>query len=312
MEVITHKIGGIVFQTKWNNWLPVLKAKTFDKFKIACPESVDVYHNFFKIEKDLINKSFLRDKIVNDISNFYYWSQNGFDSYLDLPSIVKTRSFKNLEGSNKLDIINTSNMVTIRNFARNIINVFYSSRFGGFVQRYQSYIPQHFVTANFRFIYSSLLPNFSAFLIHSSGIIRNGMAILFVAPDDGGKTTILKHFKDSCILNDDQIVLRDEQGIIMAHSTPLGKMTKAPCQARLGCIFLLEKASYFELRQLNPKFLLDYLWNEHQNYIYSLPKYLKVKVFEILSKVCYKTPIFRLKFSRDYLDLDAIDKAMGN
>ena len=176
----------------------------------------------------------------------------------------------------------------------------------------QAYMPEYYVAANFRAIFSSFLPNFSAALLHSSGVIRNGKAALFLAPDDGGKSTVIGHSEGDPVLSGDHIILRKEEGVFVAHGTPLGGMTSGPCSAGAGALFMLEKASHFRLDPISPRELLYNLWGEHRNYTFFLPKRLKKQAFQLLSEACYGIPCFKMRFSKNFVDWNAIDRVMGN
>lgn len=170
--------------------------------------------------------------------------------------------------------------------------------------------PEGYVAVHLRQIFAAFLPDFSALLVHASGLIRNGRAALFLAPDEGGKTTVLRNAAGGLLLNDDQVILRQEAGTLVAHGTPLGRLTSGPCQARLGAFFVLEKARSFELTPEKPADLARYLWEEHQVYISLLPRRLKLRAFDLFCEACQQTPVYRMRFPRDRVDWDAVDAAM--
>ena len=147
-------------------------------------------------------------------------------------------------------------------------------------------------------------------MIHSAAVVLDGAAALFLAPDEGGKTTIVRHALPGMTLCDDQNILRHEGAAILVHSTPLGLYTHGPRSAPLGGMFLVEQAESFELLPLNSLDAFEYLWNEHQGYRVYLPRALRLKTFDFLYDVCRRAPAYRMRFPKDTIDWDAIDAAM--
>jgi len=141
-------------------------------------------------------------------------------------------------------------------------------------------------------------------------VLFNGRAILFLAPDGGGKTAVVQRLSRLSVLNDDQIILRAENNVVIAHATPLGPITGGPQRAQIGALLLLEKASGFELVRAKPRDILQFLWNEHMHRWGVLPKDLRVRAFEVLYDACHQAPVYRMRCPRDYVDWDAIDAAM--
>jgi hypothetical protein len=158
--------------------------------------------------------------------------------------------------------------------------------------------------------FAVFLGAFTATMVHGAGLIRNGVTALFLAPDGGGKTTAVGLSTAGTILCDDQIVIRKESNSLMAYGTPWGLTTNSSQTARVGGIFLLEKAEQFELIPLEPERALEYSWNEHLAYRVPLPKRLRSQAFDILYDICYQAPCYRMRFPKDYVDWDAIDAAM--
>ena len=106
-------------------------------------------------------------------------------------------------------------------------------------------LPRIHLAANLRLHFAALLPHFDAMAIHSGGIVRHGRAILFVAPNDGGKTTAVQLSQGCPILHDDQVILRRGGGMVHAHATPFGRLTDGPLSAKLGAFLVLKKSLKF-------------------------------------------------------------------
>jgi hypothetical protein len=166
------------------------------------------------------------------------------------------------------------------------------------------------VARNYQHFFFAFLLDYYALPIHSSGLIRGERAALFLAPDEGGKTTALQLAPDGHLLSDDQVIVKRERKGLIAHGTPFGQLTSGPGQAPLGGLFVLEKADRFELTPLKPAGLVKTLWDEHLPYTSILPRPLKHRAFDLFYDMCHRVPIYRMSFRRDDLDWAAIDAVM--
>ena len=156
-----------------------------------------------------------------------------------------------------------------------------------------------------------MLVNFSAAILHCSGVVCNGRAALFLASDGGGKTTLLKDFPGQFVLNDDRVVLRRDSDRIIAHSTPFGRIFNGPQQAPLGGLFLLEKAAHFEIIPIPASEIVKHLWDEHIITWSILPKALRPRAFELVCDACEQAGTYRLRFSKNDVDWKAIESVIS-
>jgi hypothetical protein len=201
--------------------------------------------------------------------------------------------------------------VVMYDFAQFVLDLFYTEEYGTYDKRTRrAYTAEERAAGFLRPMFASFLPCFSAIQVHGAGVIRNGRAALFMARDGGGKTTALSHVAEELVLNDDQIILRQENDGIVAHATPFGSMTAGPCQAPAGALFILYKAPQFELRPISSVDIVQPIWRENWGYTDPLSKDLKVKAFDVLCDFCLKTPVYQMNFPKDSVDWDAIDAAM--
>jgi hypothetical protein len=224
--------------------------------------------------------------------------------------MVRARLEMCLGRSEQTEIWLYKDQVIIRDFSRSEYDHFYAGNGGNGLERREQ-LPESYLSANFWQMFATFLPSFGAILMHSSGLLRNEKAVLFLAPDGGGKTTVLGHSTGEHLLNDDHIVLQSDGEGTLAHGTPLGSMTSGPCKARVGALFILDQGSPFELAPLEPADVVQCLWNAHRNYTFFLPRHLKVRAFEILSQACHQAPVYRMRFPKDHVDWRAIDAAMA-
>lgn len=304
--LLTHRIAGITFRTESDVPIPYLEKEPFTFFQID-PVAPDIRYRITQLDSQASALPPLdqneRKRIVRTVSFPRHWQ----DKLLLQSPAVRERVRVGLEQPELVHIGLAWNRAIIHNFARNEVDLLYPSEMA-------KDFSKPVILARYRNTFAPLLPNFSALMIHGSGVIRQGRTALFLAPDEGGKTTVvqcaLHTATPALILNDDQVVLRQEGNRVYAHGTPFGLLTSGPHQARLGGLFLLEKASRFELLPMPPADTLQYIWGEHHHIWTLLPKVLRVRAFEILANACYQVPTYRLRFPKDSIDWAAIDEAM--
>ena len=155
------------------------------------------------------------------------------------------------------------------------------------------------------------MPHFSAMLVHASAIVRNGKAAVFLAPDEGGKTTAVRLSPAGTILGDDQVLVRQTHDGFQVSGTPWGLYFNSKLQAPLSGLFLLEKSEHFALNPLQPGELSRYLWAEHKNQLTILPPPLQTKASEITVAISNSAPTWKLSFSKNAIDWEAIDKIIA-
>ena len=206
------------------------------------------------------------------------------------------------------------NRAVVHNFYRNELLFLYPSQneiLFGYASQNEGVHPGAVTLAPHRNKLAPMLVNFSAAMLHCSGVVCNGHAALFLASDGGGKTTLLKDFPAQSVLNDDRVVLRREADRIIAHSTPFGRIYTGPQQAPLGGLFLLEKAAHFEITPIHPSEIVKHLWDEHINTWSVLPKALRPRAFELVCDACNQASTYRLRFSKAAVDWKAIEAALS-
>lgn len=300
MFVLTHQIAGITFRTESDIRFPFLLANRFEQFRVRDTKP-DVHHWIRSVDPDSLKLSPLSENEVESLSRCVRHPRESLESPLLRSPVVRTRLRSCLNQSEQIGFELHHSSVLIFDFARLKLEFFYASDLSE-------------VLADCRVgasLFASFMAAFSAAMVHSSGLILSGAAALFLAPDEGGKTTVLEHSPPgTTILCDDQNILKKEGDAVIAYSTPWGLYTNGSKQVKLGGLFLLEQAEHFELIPLKPVDVLEYLWNEHPGRLF-LPKILRIRAFEILFDACNQAPAYRMRFPKDYVDWDAIDAAMA-
>lgn len=155
------------------------------------------------------------------------------------------------------------------------------------------------------------LPSFNACLLHASAIARQGRAAVFLAPDEGGKTTAVRLSPNGTILGDDQVLVRRVRGMFRVWGTPWGLHVDARASAPLAGLFLLKKGERFSLAPLPARELIPFIWGEIHNPLAILPKPLKQKAFNILCDIARSVPCWTLSFPKGHIDWVAVDRSLA-
>jgi hypothetical protein len=208
-------------------------------------------------------------------------------------------------GADDVAIIGYATEIFIWNRSQHTIDLIYLAQ-----KKEAEGMGKHKAARNFPNLLVTFLPQFAGLMVHCAGVIRGDRAALFLAPDSGGKSTVLRRATDGFILSDDQVILRKQGSEFIAHATPLGLMTSGPGSARLGGIFILRKADHFALEPLSPLELVCAFWRDPGNLSRLIPKSLKLRAFDLFYDICHQVPVYRMSFPKHYVDWDAIDSAM--
>lgn len=309
MIAVTHRIAGILCHTESDTWLPSLLEDFFEQFRVNGTKP-DVYHRFHKVDVDSLTLPPPSDEERAHLAPYTYGSTSILNGPLLRSPTVRAVLQSSLERAGHVDIQLNLSRVIIRDFERGELDVFYLPVFHA--SGFGPYTGELHIAANYTRIYSSFLSCFSAALIHAAGVVHHNRAAIFVGPDAGGKSTTVGLSDQMPILHDDQIILRKQGDTVFAHSTPFGRNTSGPYQAPLGGIFVLEKASQFDIIPAKPAELVEYLWNGNLKYVGFLPRHLKLQVFDVLYDACHQVRTYKMRFQKDYIDWDAIGDAMAN
>jgi hypothetical protein len=330
MSVFTHKLAGIVFRSECDIESVSFQSGPFRQF-LTDDSPPDVCHRIGGIGQETLTLPPLtkdeRERISHcggvphigrgtlllppvivqgteeRVSFRGAGSHDGFDLPLLRSPLVRRRLDACLSHPEQVSLALHLFSVTIADYLDRTLDIFYPLERRGT-------LAEHWGDGGLRRMFTTFLPAFSAVMVHSSALVRNGRAALFLSADDGGKSTVLKHSVGGDLLCDDRNILRGESGDFFVYATPWGRVTNASARARIGGLFLLEKAPSFELLPASPRDVLQFLWNEHLPHWDSLPGDLRVRAFEVLYCACHKAPAYRMRFPKDHIDWDAIDAAM--
>lgn len=221
--------------------------------------------------------------------------------------------FSPFRGNVIKSLINPEMTQIVLNWNRAIIRDYNNNNFSYFFpeEKEHEFMGPLFI-ARLRNLISNTFPLKNKVMIHGASIIINGRAILFLAPDEGGKSTLIKMAAGKRVLSDDQIVLESKGEETIVHSTPFGELSDGPFHAKLGGIFILKKSDQFCLEPVSADIILKFIWNDQYIKWYQYPNNLKIRIFDILNSTSRCSPAFRLNFTKERVDWQSIAEVMLN
>jgi len=321
------------FNTETDTAIGPLRNGAFDFFK-TLPGSVDVRLSIKGIEEDRLTAPPLSPRQEKELKDLLDLDEKLTRTTLVIPPIadpdwiqrikeqpdtepplagypllrsheVRSRVLAHISRSDSVRIIAHLLTFEIYDYEAATADIFYlSSR--------RSILADNIAFNGIRRLFTTFLTAFSAVVVHSSGIVLDGKAALFLAPDEGGKSTILSRFKRGDILCDDYNIIKKESDNLTVHNTPWGSlMNPKPLSAPLGGLFLLEKAPRFELVSIRPEEMLSFAWIENLRFLEALPRSYRLNAFSILDEASRSVPVFKLRFPKDAVDEDAVRRVLA-
>ncbi len=296
--VLYLEIAGVVFRIESDVSIKGLKSSKLKSFQTGSTNS-DVSHFYKVINDDSLALHPLTRTEEDSINKFTCFPKNNhFSNPLFKSHLIW--KYLDLKETDLIALEIQQDAITIFNHKNCEIRFFYS-------QSFRKDLSNFMLGPS---LFTQFLANFSAVMIHSSAVIIENKTAVFLAPDEGGKTTALKLAPGYPVLSDDQNIIRKENDEFIVHNTPWSSFKNEPFKAPLGAFFLLKKGKNFKLEKLKSKEIFTYLWGEHLPYYYNLPKIIKKKYFDFLHEISFKIPGYQILFPKDYVDWNAIEQAM--
>ena len=209
-----------------------------------------------------------------------------------------------------VEISGTEDILVEKNFAKNEINIFFK------VQEYHDngivFDMEDKIRANLIILIGQLCLMKQAIILHGAGLMRNNQAFIFLARDEGGKTTRIKNNSLFSPINDDQILFSKEHNRILAHSTPFGRVKQMGIAVPVTGIFVLVKADSFSIRRGKNHHLIASFWQDNGEMLNALPKSMRIAAFSLLSEIALSAPAFELKADHGQLNWAEIDQAIAS
>ncbi|MEN9445071.1 MAG: hypothetical protein RIS47_1962 [Bacteroidota bacterium] len=147
-------------------------------------------------------------------------------------------------------------------------------------------------------LYTHILHNHNALMIHASCVEAHGKGYLFAGFSGVGKSTMAKLWEQqgATIINDDRILLRKHKDQIWAYNSPMPYPTQ-PRKTKLSGIFLLEQAPQNEalrLTGITAKAHTAAFCIQH-----NFSKHFTTKTYQIITDLFAQIPIFILSVYPD-------------
>lgn len=306
--IITYfQIAEISIRIESTNKIPQLHDDYFNLFRINNLKNADIKFYFKKVPLKSKRAVEINPKIIN------WLTVNGTPIFSDKRSVSDT-ILTNLEFSLKVSyyikqfsenffITYEPEMILIRDFQKRELWLFYTEKWGNFG-------PENQINHNLRSYFATFYPCFSSFILHSSAVVENKMAAIFLGVDNSGKTTVAMNAEGRSVLNEDQVIVKKEWDVFYAYSTPFAYVHSSPMKVKIGALFMLEKSNKFHLTPIKSIDFIQCIWHENKRYTHFLPKKYRVRSFNLLTDLCFSVPVYKMHFPKNYIDWDAVDRAM--
>jgi hypothetical protein len=329
MRIITHKIAGITFRTEADAEVYALEDPQLQLFStVEAPAQVHLHFcgipskscslpPLTSKERALISRCIFAPYVGSGIFRStmvslpgqepFSSSNRAYTDVLNLPllraPVVRQRLAQCLAHPEQVGLLLHLRSIVLRDHRQSKVDFFYTAERAAMLR-------ESTFKNDFRRMLTSFLPSFSAALVHSSAVVRQGKAALFLAPDGGGKTTVAEQAPPMMVIADDHVILRKEGPAIIVHSTPWGRLYNPHLSARVGAIFLLKKAPRFQLLPVPRTRALEHFWQEGYYDRVFLPPHLKQEAFQMLYETCCAAPVWEMEFTREGVNWQEIDAVM--
>ncbi len=301
MFFLNIKISGLKISLESD--FPFFSGKYDRYFTYHKDESPDVRVFIHKLNVNETSSIGLSNKIKNSVLSTIDFKERWIDN-----SVFNNLLFRKIIEDSKFDhemsyFSLSWNRVVFRNYKNNEHHFFYPE------EKEYEFNSQLFI-ARLRNMLFSVFPKFSLLMMHGAGIVLDGKAAVFLAPDEGGKSTVCRLMAENKILNDDHLVIDMKKISPIVHGTPFGNISSGMDYSKLGAFFILEKSDSFGIKPLKGSEILRFIWEDQMIKWFHLPKKLRLHSFELLSDVCKRIPGYKLSFHKDFIDKKSLVKAM--
>jgi hypothetical protein len=299
-HVSHYQIGGIGIRINSDVRLPTARNRIFDQF-LAQGKRIDADFSFTELKRDSLVLNDLDSNEKASLRRTLHFPERWLTNPVFRSPAVR-HAIRRMQNNPELSHLSLSwNRMIVRNFARNEFFYFYHSA-------NKSEISNPLFNARFRNLIGLSYANNNRMLLHGAGAITDHGGLLFLAPDEGGKTTLIKKFAPAEILGDDQVVLDRQGEYFHLHSTPFGSMTCGPAKARLKAIFLIKKSRKFQLERSPANEALRLIWSDALSRLTVLPKEFRINIFNMVFELCQQIPCYLMHTPIDSINFDAIEK----
>lgn len=151
--------------------------------------------------------------------------------------------------------------------------------------------------------FNSVAPE-NHFLVHSSGVIRNGEAFLFVGPSESGKSTVAELSRKYHVINDEITLFSINSGNVYLEDTPFNGLfpDKKPGKAPLKGIYLLNQAREHKITPVSGSRIIRLIAGELIPSIGLDEVLTNTSFFDQIdraTKMSRNCPVYRMDFLKD-------------
>ncbi|MFC1548579.1 hypothetical protein ACFL5E_01315 [Candidatus Omnitrophota bacterium] len=159
-----------------------------------------------------------------------------------------------------------------------------------------------FILDNFlRICFQYVIVRWNGIILHSSAVVDDGKAMVFIGPNSGGKSTISAN--TGChVLSDDSVALRKMPGgEWTACATPWGKVSGKGCYP-IEAMFFIKKSDRFYCEKVDP---IDVVKGLFSNASLSFPdmEEFEPQIFDdilgIVTEMGVSVPVYEMGFRKD-------------
>lgn len=152
-----------------------------------------------------------------------------------------------------------------------------------------------------RVLYAHLVVERDGLLVHAAGVVRDGLAYVFLGPSGSGKTTVARLSSDAIVLSDDMVIVRTTKNGVRAYGVPFrGDFPEAPrsnVAAQVAGLFCLRKGDDHSLQPLPKVHALAELV-ACVPFVMTAPA-MSRRVMAIGERIVHHLPVNALTFRRD-------------
>ena len=178
---------------------------------------------------------------------------------------------------------------------------------GGCIRIFEQFLYQIYYT-----LLDSRNHEFKSFLVHASGVSRNGRGFVFAGRSGSGKSTIASLSSQDTVLNDEIVIIEERRDDFLVQSTPFNGIFKGKknSKAPLKAVFLLEHGKENCLEAINKAVFVGKFLNE---VVPPIPLLITdktgafSKMMDFATRLVQNVPVYNLKFLPDKSFWDCID-----
>jgi len=152
------------------------------------------------------------------------------------------------------------------------------------------------------------LKDSGGWFLHSSGILVDNRAFLFLGKSGSGKTTVAlrAHHEGLALLSDDKVYFSRSSSIYTAYGTPLGKISDGPISGPVAGAFFLRQGDKTSFHPLSASVATAQAWFDTLYNSRVANPHVRKRIFEEWFSFFSSVPCYEMQFTRDFDDWDKL------